>query len=877
MAVLFGKKNPSGGLSTIFRSRTFWISIAIVLVLCGTVAGGRWAHGKWTNRQSWKLAGLAEQHVREGRTNEALMSLETSLRLRPDNPSALRQLARLRSSLGQRQEALAAWQKLSEANALTAADAQNYALLAGLEGEWAIANRIIDRFRAGNQGPEPDLLRANILGMRGDTAAAEKSLRQAVEKDETERSRAILARFLLANRLDKSTAPEILALHRDLIELPNETGAQALAGALLAGIVPPDERASWIESLRNHPKTTPALRLAADSAEAASNPAAAPILAAQVFSRLEKSPVEERRLGFLWLTRHNQPFRALRLLTRDEAIADPGAFRAWLEALAATSQADKIPEALDLPANPLPSHRTALHRARAMQLLGKKDATAEALASALAASSGNTTQTLEVLTYLHDTGETALFETEFTKLLATPETARPALEALRPVVAKRRDIEALRHFHTLAFPSPGALNKTQIQNEIDYCDLVLGRPVEIAPLAELALRNPNNLAFRTTHALALFRSGKNASALSELVIAGDSTADPALLARRATIEALALTASGDPLEAEKLLATLDPALLTRQETDLLRATQPTPEAVAALVERAKATPAESRHRTAARLASQENFDAALALLPLDEALASPDLFLFWINANSATKNWRDTLAALQRPENPLPPHLTRLLTGWALERDGRPDESQAAFAEAIREAGNDPAKFAETTLFLFSANETALFESCLAKIPEAPSLAPALYRSLLPAARQQRDAALTLRLLETLAPSTELAGDPAFQNDLAHHRLLLGKPAPIEFLRQHREKNPDDLATLSTLAFDQLQNGAPPAALALFESYGPDVDARSLPPAILAIYAATLAANGQTDLSRTIASFIPRGSLSKQMASFLSSKLAPAN
>ncbi|MFY8269236.1 MAG: hypothetical protein ACOVLK_07540, partial [Terrimicrobiaceae bacterium] len=421
------------------------------------------------------------------------MSLETALRLRPDNPSALRQLARLRSSLGQRQEALAAWQKLSEANALTAADAQNYALLAGLEGEWAIANRIIDRFRAGNQGPEPDLLRANILGMRGDTTAAEKSLRQAVEKDETERSRAILARFLLANRLDKSTAPEILALHRDLIELPNDTGAQALAGALLAGIVPPEERAKWIESLRNHPKSTPALWLAADSAEAASNPAAAPILAAQVFSRLEKSPVEERRLGFLWLTRHNQPFRALRLLTRDEAIADPDSFTAWIEALASTSQTEKIPEALDLPANPLPAYRSALYRARALQLLGKKDDSAQAYLSALAASSSNSTETLRVLTFLHDAGETALFETELQKLLAAPDTARPALSALQPVVAKRRDIEALRHFHTLALTAPGVLNKTQIQNQIDYCDLVLGRPVDAQSIAELARRNPDNL------------------------------------------------------------------------------------------------------------------------------------------------------------------------------------------------------------------------------------------------------------------------------------------------------------------------------------------------------------------------------------------------
>ncbi|MFM8365779.1 MAG: tetratricopeptide repeat protein, partial [Verrucomicrobiota bacterium] len=150
MPVFYSTRRPSKVVLKILKNRIFWACLAAILFLGVAAIGGRWAHGKWTNRQSWKLAGIAEQQAREGQTNEALMSLETALRLRPDNPSALRQLARLRTSLGQRQEALAAWQKLSEANALTADDAQNYALLAGLDGEWALANLIIDQFRAGN-------------------------------------------------------------------------------------------------------------------------------------------------------------------------------------------------------------------------------------------------------------------------------------------------------------------------------------------------------------------------------------------------------------------------------------------------------------------------------------------------------------------------------------------------------------------------------------------------------------------------------------------------------------------------------------------------------------------------------------------------------
>lgn len=61
-----------------------------------------------------------------------------------------------------------------------------------------------------------------------------------------------------------------------------------------------------------------------------------------------------------------------------------------------------------------------------------------------------------------------------------------------------------------------------------------------------------------------------------------------------------------------------------------------------------------------------------------------------------------------------------------------------------------------------------------------------------------------------------------------------------------------------------------------FDNYGPDVDARSLPPRINTIYAATLAANGKTELARKVASIIPRGSLSQQEAEFLIGRLKAA-
>jgi hypothetical protein len=879
VAVLFQKpgKRRRGLILEFLCSRRLWVSVLALLFLGSLLMGGRWAYGKWTNRQSWSLASLAETQLREGRVNEALMSLETALRLRPDHPHALRLLAQAHTASGQRQQALAAWQKLSESAQLTAADAAAYGLLAGVEGEWALADRIIDSFSIGNQGAEADLLRANILSLRGDTDGTEASLRQAVAKDSTPRSRAALAGFLLAHRLNSSTAPEILTLHRNLITLPDETGANALAAALEAQIVPAAERATWIDTLRKHPKATPALLLEADSAEAAADPAATPLLAAKVSARLEKAPVAERRLGFLWLARHNQHARALRLVTVDETLADPTLFAAWIEALADTGQLEQILQTLDLPANPLPPQRTALYRARTLKLLGRPaeaDTAYQSALAALAASANSTTDTLAALAYIQDAGETALFETEVQKLLADPATARTAYESLVPVVAKRRDIASIRRLHELALASPALPQKFSIQNEIDYCDLILARPVDAASIAEIARLNPDNPRFQITQALSLFRAGEFAEALSELTLQGTPPDDPAIQARHAAIQALLLTTTADPVAAAKTLAALDPMRLTAQEAALVQSARPTPQAKATLVERAKTSPADTRLQTAALLARQRDFAAALELVPLDEAIKNQELLLLWLDANGAIGRWDQTLAALARPDNPLPSHTTYLFTALAHKKLGHPEKSRAAFDSALAESGDDPKKLPATLAAILNAGEPALFAENLEKLKDRPDLARAALPVLLPAIQAQRDSALTLRFYELTAISLpDLFQLPATQNDLAYLHLILGRSTPLEPLIQRAAAAPGNLSFLSTLALARLQAGDPAAALASFAEFRPESDFQSLPPRIKAIYAATLAANGQKAPATRIAASIPPESLSLQEGKWLEARI----
>ena len=124
------------------------------------------------------------------------MAYETALRLNPKNAEALRGIAVLQYSIGQKGNALLNFQRLADTGAMTPRDAQVFALLAAMHGEWELANRIVDALSGGTSAALSHLVSADISSMRGKMDSAESSLRRAVEIDDSDRCRAALAGFL---------------------------------------------------------------------------------------------------------------------------------------------------------------------------------------------------------------------------------------------------------------------------------------------------------------------------------------------------------------------------------------------------------------------------------------------------------------------------------------------------------------------------------------------------------------------------------------------------------------------------------------------------------------------------------------------------------
>lgn len=289
----------------------------------------------------------------------------------------------------------------------------------------------------------------------------------------------------------------------------------------------------------------------------------------------------------------------------------------------------------------------------------------------------------------------------------------------------------------------------------------------------------------------------------------------------------------------------------------------------ALAKDFQSRPPAERLAVAKWLVARREHAPALSILPLDEAITERGAFVVWLDATALAGDWTGSLAALDRQDSPLLPHTTHLFRGLALKKLGKSAEAAASFQAAIAEAGDDPKKFAFATTYLLGINENALFESNLARVPEKPLLASHLLGTLYPAVKARGDAEFSLRILKVLTASPELSARPELQNELAYQQILLGQPAAINVLGRRVDENPNDLSSLAILAFHNLKSGREGTAMALFDRYGPDVDARTLPPRILMIYSATLAANGKKDLALKIASLIPREAPSRQEAEFL--------
>lgn len=551
--------------------RRLLLPVLILLFLCGAGYGGYWAYGKLKGRQSRNLTKMAMEYLQDNKVAEAEMSLQTAVRLNPKNAEALRLLARRQGATGKGSDALATWQKLAESGGITFDDLAQYSMLASREGDQALAERLANAAASGGNTVVKHILRGNLLLSKKDIPGAEAEFRKAVEVDKSGNSLITLSRFLLANRLNAETAPEIREMLRELSKRPDEAGLNALIVAINRGLVPPAELPVWISALRAHPKRTPQALLLADATDIQLQPQTKSVVLEKMLERTKSASFEERAAGMQFLLRMGEPAQAGGLLTRDEALTKRETLALWLDAQSLQKKWPLVLDVLAQPNIPLPPYLAKLYRGHALVMSGKESEGRAAYAEVLQEVAGSKNEFLEALVYINLAGENQLFDQGLQRALSDPATAKESFLRILPSVGMRRDAtRTLRAYEIAAASSPELANDLTLQNDMTYLALLLGMPVDVKKTVFLCKANPRDFSFRATCALALLKSGKNKEALTLLENCEPDIHVASLAPHQKAIVTIALAANGRRNEAFGTASLLAPQQLSTQEFELVR-------------------------------------------------------------------------------------------------------------------------------------------------------------------------------------------------------------------------------------------------------------------------------------------------------------------
>jgi len=564
--------------------RRLLFPLLILAVLCGAAYASYWAYGKLKGRQSRHLTKMATEYLQKNKAPEAEMSLETAIRLKPNNAEALRMLARLQGATGKGAESLETWQKLASSGEITLDDLAQYSMEASREGDQALAERLADAAATGGNTVLRHIIRANLLLSKNDIFGAEAEFRQAVEGDTTGNNRAMLARFLLTHRLNAETAPEIREMLSELSKRSDAIGLEALSTAITRGLVPPAELSVWTSALRVHPKATAQALLLADATDIQLQPETKPAVLAKMLERMKGAPVDDRAAGLQFLILMGEPVQTAGLLTRDEALNKRETLSLWLDAQSLTKNWPAILDILAQPNLPLPEHLSKLYRGRALVMSGKEAEGRAAYAEALQETAGGTrAEFLDTLAYLNLAGEDQLFDQGLQRALSDPATAKESFIRILPSLAMRQDAARTRRAYEIAAAtSPELAKDLTLQNDLAYLGLLLDLPVDTKKIAFLSDANPRDFSFRITYALALLKAGKNKEALTLLENCEPDVHVDTLAPHQKAIVAIAMAANDRRNEALGVAAILPPQQLSKQEIELMRSyltqtkTTPTP-------------------------------------------------------------------------------------------------------------------------------------------------------------------------------------------------------------------------------------------------------------------------------------------------------------
>jgi tetratricopeptide (TPR) repeat protein len=541
----------------ILRKIMLW-SPAVVVVL---LVGGGLGTFLFTAWRADDLAAKAVASLKRGDQRLALIQAESARNLRKNDPDVLRAYAKVRFEAGD-PVCLEIWNQLAQRQDLSLEDRQAQAEAAVRFGGAEQFDSAIAEFEALGKTADADTWRGRRALQRKDFTAAEGFLRSAATEDPSTPRRLELARMLVSIGTADSRA-EAVQIVESLADGPDS--AEVLAFALSSVPTGPATRRGWAEKVMANPK--PENESVLTAAEILVNDRLMSVdeIVAKLQLVFTGAQLEDRGRYAKWLLEKNRPDDALVFVRPNEVRGSRGGFLVRAEALSAKQDWKSLFSMVNA-GSPVNESVTNILRARAEEGLGRSSAANASLRKAIRASVARNALA-ETMAEVDRMGKQSVSDEVLLDLCNGHGTAEYALRVARWRFSTRGEPRLRQQAYRNAIK---AAPQASTVADLARLEQLLNRDLVSTDQTAAALeKEPDNIDFRLTHALALFADGRPAEARG--ILEPVRLVHHQLQPGQKAIAVAVLAATGSKMEAIGLAKTMRPDHLTDGEYRLVYA------------------------------------------------------------------------------------------------------------------------------------------------------------------------------------------------------------------------------------------------------------------------------------------------------------------
>lgn len=546
------------------RKRWRYLMVAAMLWVVVFWVLGYYGIRKWRSRQARQLAASATEFAGQGRLREASLRARSAFEMRPEDPQVLKAMAGMLERLGNPQ-ALGFHEKIVSSPEASAADRQRFVEAAIRFGSASAAKGEASRLEQSGDPGFTAMIKADEMLRSGNVRGGEEALRGIESESAAFAPAQLQLAGLLAATGQESERAEAWKIYRSMSDRQDNMAAEAMAAALAAGAVPPDQIAGWTERLQAHPAANDRTFLLAQTAKLETDPDARARLVGEVMARFAGAPIERKALAMHWLNEQQEFRRSIELVSEKAARTDRSAFVLWLDAQAGLQDWEMVHAALETTAEPLEGALAELFRARAARMTGRTGAATQSYQRAVALALADPRELAVTKFFLETDGQTSIWQNAMREALGDPSTKDAAVRGILMPATQSRD--AVRMLEASRMLAEGLPDDEKSQDAVVYYGLVLGQSGLLDKAAKLSAEQPDDFPRKAILALALLKEGRRDEAVR--VFEGLKVRSDRITPQEKAIVISVLAANRRFDQAQAMALTLNAADLTEQEVAMM--------------------------------------------------------------------------------------------------------------------------------------------------------------------------------------------------------------------------------------------------------------------------------------------------------------------